>query len=177
MKLLLDLGALVVNGDLNPSSLEHPKLQYHKTNVSKWADLIALFKQAKTVNGRIDHAFANAGIGGRDPYLEEKLDANGELLEPNHKVIDVNLKAVINTSHLAFHYMRHQSPAGGSVVLTASASSFQRFLVTDYTTAKHGVLGTSSMMLIGTYKILTLSLQVSCEVLYRTSRRLVCPCA
>lgn len=50
------------------------------------------------------------------------------------------------TVKLAAHYIRRQSPTGspaksGSIVLTASASSFQTFSGGDYVVAKHGVLG------------------------------------
>lgn len=48
---------------------------------------------------------------------------------------------MINTSYLGLYHFRHQEPAGGSIVCTASAAAFQRFRICDYTTAKHGVLG------------------------------------
>lgn len=120
--------------------IEHDNLSFLKTNVTSWADLSALFKLATTKHGNIDHVFANAGISGRTTYLDEKLDENGELLEPTHQVFDINLKAVVNTTALAIHYIRRQD-VGGSIVLTASASSFQRFRVVDYAAAKHAVLG------------------------------------
>lgn len=130
----------MVAGDLNAMPITHDRLNFLKANVTIWADLCALFKLAKSKHGRIDHVFANAGISGRTTYLDEQLDQNGDLLEPNHLVYDVNLKGVVNTVALAIHYMRRQD-SGGSIVLTASASSFQRFRVVDYATAKHGVLG------------------------------------
>ena len=140
--LLLSLGALVVNGDLNPPSFEHKNMTFVKTDVTQWTDLKNLFQRAKELHTQINHVFANAGISGRADYLHDYLDEkSGELMEPPTLTFDVNLRAVVNTTYLAMHCMRHQEPKGGSVVLTASASSFQRFRVADYTTAKHGVLG------------------------------------
>lgn len=140
MKLLLEKGAHVVAGDLNPMPIDNQNLTFTRLDVTSWTDLSSLFKLAKSKYDRIDHVFANAGISGRTTYLDEKLDENGELLEPTHLVLDINLKAVINTCALAIHYLRRQEQ-GGSIVLTASASSFQRFRAADYTIAKHGVLG------------------------------------
>ncbi|KAK0265055.1 hypothetical protein LTR29_003443 [Friedmanniomyces endolithicus] len=140
-QLLLKLGVSVISGDINPPPVEHDRLSFIKTDVTQWSDLVALFDHAKERHGRIDHALANAGVSGRADYLEDKFDESGKLLEPNHQTLDVNLKAVINTAYLGLHHFRHQEPAGGSIVLTASASSIQRFRIADYTTAKHGVLG------------------------------------
>lgn len=47
---------------------------------------------------------------------------------------------MVNTSYLAIQHLR-DNPEGGSVTLIGSASSFQHFIVADYATAKHGVLG------------------------------------
>ena len=141
VKLLLDSGAHLVVGDQTESPLQHANLSFLKTNVALWTDLLALFKLANSQHGRIDHVFANAGITGRADYFESKVDEQGELLEPSHETLDINLRGMINTSYLGIHYMRNQTPAGGSIVCTASASSFQRFHAADYTTAKHGVLG------------------------------------
>ena len=126
---------------MNPSQTDNSQFSFIKTDTTSWPDLLALFKHAKEKHGRIDHVFSNAGISGRADYLSEKFDSNGELEEPNQLTFEINLKGMINTSYLGLYYMRHQEPAGGSIVCTASASSFQRFRVCDYTTAKHGVLG------------------------------------
>ncbi len=139
----LSLGAHVIGGDLNPSPpyvSSNNNFTFVPTDVTKWSDLTTLFKTAAVKHGRIDHVFANAGISGRTTLLDEKLDENGDLLEPSHIVLDINLRGVVNTVALGLHYMRKQE-SGGSIVLTASASSFQRFRAVDYTTAKHGVLG------------------------------------
>jgi hypothetical protein len=60
--------------------------------------------------------------------MEEKLDERGDLLEPDHRTLEVNLKSVMNTVALAIHYMRHQE-TGGSIVLSGSASS--KFLLSN----------------------------------------------
>jgi len=142
VKLLMEHGATVVSADMNPSPLEDgPKHTFQKTDVTSWPSLLALFKLTKEKHGRIDHVHANAGISGRADYLNETFDGDGNLQEPDRLCFDINLRGCINTAYLGIHHMRHQSPPGGSVVMTASASSFQRFRVADYTTAKHGVLG------------------------------------
>jgi NAD(P)-dependent dehydrogenase (short-subunit alcohol dehydrogenase family) len=134
------VGAYVVGGDLNPSPTRHTNFAFVKTNVTLWADLVNLFKEAVARYGHIDHVYANAGIAGRANYLKDQFDTNGDLLEPDHLVFDINLRAVVNTAYLAIHYLR-KNPAGGSIVLIGSASSFQRFRIADYAAAKHGVLG------------------------------------
>jgi NAD(P)-dependent dehydrogenase (short-subunit alcohol dehydrogenase family) len=142
VKFLLDHGALVVNGDLNPGDLTHQNLTFHRTDVTSWPDLISLFKKAKSIHpsGKINHVFANAGITSHANYLAEALDSNGDLLEPTSKTLDINLKACINTCTVAMHHLRSQ-PEGGSIVVTTSASAYQPLCVADYTASKHGVLG------------------------------------
>ncbi|KAL1614866.1 hypothetical protein SLS54_009420 [Diplodia seriata] len=149
VKLLLSLGAIVVAGDLNEMPLPaSEQLSFQKTDTTSWADLLALFKKAKQQHGRIDHVFANAGISTRTNYLEENLDANGDLLEPTHEVIDINLRGTINTATLALHYMKpERQQGGGSIVLTSSSTAFQRMRAADYAISKHAVLGTLRGML------------------------------
>lgn len=144
----MELGANVVVGDQQPTPISHNGLTFLEINVTSWPSLLALFNKAIELHGQVNHVFANAGIGGfRADYLASSLDeATGELLEPSSLTYDVNLKAVINTAYIGMHHMRQQqqqgtSTAGGSIVLTASASSFQRFRNVDYATAKHGVVG------------------------------------
>lgn len=141
VELLLSLGAHVVVGDQNDPPIQHDNLTFVKTDVTSWTSLKILFKTAVTKHSRIDHVFANAGISGRANYLESNYDASGDLQEPTSLVYDINLKGMINTAYLGLHYFQKQEPACGSIVCTASGSSFQQFAVWDYTTAKHGVLG------------------------------------
>ena len=77
-QLLLDIGAFVIAGDLTPSPIEHKNHTHVRTDVTDWANLKALFNTAKQLHGRVDHVFANAGIGGITDYMpgNEKLDAN-----------------------------------------------------------------------------------------------------
>ncbi|KAK2666992.1 Short-chain dehydrogenase/reductase SDR [Fusarium oxysporum f. sp. vasinfectum] len=142
VELLLSIGASVVNGDVQAPEKEMAgAYEFIKTDVTKWEELLALFNKAKETHGRIDHVFANAGIGPRADYLSTQLDQAGNLMEPSSQNLDINLKGVINTSTLAIHHMRQQAE-GGSIVITGSATGLQRFgPLTTVTTGKHGVLG------------------------------------
>ncbi|KAB8346270.1 hypothetical protein FH972_023314 [Carpinus fangiana] len=145
VQLLLEKGAKVVSGDLNPPQ-ETPASDsfiFQKTDVTVWAELLALFKTAKAHYGHIDHVFANAGIAGyaKEKYVDGELDDTGDPAPPDHSVLRVNLFGVMDTARLALHYFKTQEPPGGSLVLTGSGSSFSRFGPSEYTASKHGVLG------------------------------------
>ncbi|KAK2598807.1 hypothetical protein N8I77_012194 [Diaporthe amygdali] len=141
VQLLASLGASVVNADIAPPAESPDKgVTFIKTDVSKWADLTALFKKTKEVHGRIDHVFANAGLGPRADYFSTEVDENGDLKEPSYDLLDVSLKGVINTTTLAIYYFRQQ-PEGGSVVINGSVMGIQRCRAADYATAKAAVHG------------------------------------
>ncbi|RBA12928.1 hypothetical protein FPRO05_13982 [Fusarium proliferatum] len=141
VELLLSLGVSVVCGDVQaPQKNFERTYTFIKTDVSIWRDLVALFNNTKKIYGRIDHVFANAGVGPQAEYLCTDFDENGDAVEPSTQLLDISLKGVINTSALAIQHLRQQED-GGSIVITGSATGLQRFRAVDYATAKHGVLG------------------------------------
>lgn len=148
-ELCLKHGANVIIGDVNslPSDLEiSENLRFIKLDVSSWENQRDAFIQVEEWFGRIDHVFANAGIGPTINFLDDTLDENGHLAPPDLRTININLLGVIFTVRLAAHYVQKHSAhraSGelGSIVITASTASFQNFSAGDYTIAKHGVLG------------------------------------
>jgi len=90
-----------------------------------------MFKAAEQQYGKIDHVFANAGIGSSTSLLEEDVDDKGNLLPPKLNTINVNLVGVMYTVKFGIHYLR-KNPCGGSIVMAASAASFSRFPSADY---------------------------------------------
>ncbi|KAJ5211578.1 uncharacterized protein N7498_003224 [Penicillium cinerascens] len=147
-QLCLDLGANVVIGDISPPKAEFEKtekLKFLEVNVTDWESLRNMFVQANEWFGRIDHVFANAGVAPTTDFLDVTLNEAGQLEPPNLRTVSVNLLGPIYTVRLASAYMTSlakERPVGkGSIVLTASTSSFQNFSSGDYTITKHGVLG------------------------------------
>ncbi|KAH7084529.1 hypothetical protein FB567DRAFT_84660 [Paraphoma chrysanthemicola] len=134
-------GGKVFASDLNPlPEPEASSIPFLKVNVTSWTEQVELFKAAEREYGKVDHVFANAGIAPTVSLLEDDVDENGDLLPPKLNTLDVNLTGCLYTVKLGIHYLK-KNPKGGSIVMTASASSFSRFPATDYTTAKHAVLG------------------------------------
>lgn len=122
----------MVNGDIAPPPEANiPNVTFVKTSVASWPELLHLFKETKKQHGRVDHVFANAGVGPRADYFSMDLDENGDLKEPTSDLMDINLKGVMNTVTLAIYYMRQQ-PDGGSVVVNASTMAFQPCRSIDY---------------------------------------------
>ncbi|CEJ56612.1 hypothetical protein PMG11_02813 [Penicillium brasilianum] len=147
-QLCLDLGARVVIGDLNPPNPEFKdtdEAHYLEVNVTSWESLRNMFDQADKLFGGIDHVFANAGVGPTTDFLDINFNEAGELEPPSLRTINVNLLGPLYTINMAQAYMKQLASRRpmktGSIVLTASASSFQNFSAGDYTIAKHGVLG------------------------------------
>jgi NAD(P)-dependent dehydrogenase (short-subunit alcohol dehydrogenase family) len=105
-----------------------------------------MFTQADEVYGGIDHVFANAGVGPTTDFWGINLNEDGQLEPPPLRTININLIGPLYTINLAQAYMRQLASRRpvmktGSIVLAASAVSFQNFSAGDYTIAKHGVLG------------------------------------
>ena len=148
-QLCLNLGAKVVIGDLNPPNPEFKEtdqVKYMEVNVTSWESLRNMFDEADKAFGGIDHVFANAGVRPTTDFLSLNLNEAGQLEPPPLTTINVNLIGVLYTINLANAYMkqlasRRPATKTGSIVLTASASSFQNFAAGDYTITKHGVLG------------------------------------
>lgn len=64
-----------------------------------------------------------SGIEPRTTFLEDALNEDGKLREPDWRTVDVNLKGVLNTVTLGLHHLRKNGLAGGSIVITASVTS------------------------------------------------------
>ncbi|GAA5828486.1 hypothetical protein JCM11251_000815 [Rhodosporidiobolus azoricus] len=158
--------------DLSPSRLSDvasdlgqefgtERVEWHAADVTDYAGLGGGFRIAREKregwNGRVDIVCAIAGISqvfntpdGKDPFLSSARlsSSSGEQVKlPNYLVIDVNLKGVLNTVHLAISHFRDQSPDSftslrGRIVCAGSSASIYPFPNESlYGTAKHGVLG------------------------------------
>lgn len=115
-------GAYVFNLDVNPPSPKfktHPNVEYRQTDISKWDELKAAFSYA----GNVDIAVSNAGVSEETDYFADTFDEEGNLLEPEYRVLDVNLRAVFNFTKLALSHFRSRKYPG-SLVITSSATAY-----------------------------------------------------
>jgi len=113
-------------------------------DIRSWKYQRSSFKTAVEKFGQIDGVFVNAGIGEvKDVFFTDELeeDGSGELKEPDHKVLDIDIKATADTVKLAIHYMRRNN-GGGGIVATASLAGYLASKgMPLYSAAKHGVVG------------------------------------
>ncbi|KAH3947277.1 hypothetical protein HBI56_140580 [Parastagonospora nodorum] len=141
LRRIIKHGGKVFASDVNDlPEPEASSVPFQKVDVTSWKDQVELFKAAEKHYTKINHVFANAGIAPTINLMEDDVDENGDLLPPKLNTLNVNLTGCMYTVKLGIFYLK-KNPKGGSVVMTALASSFSRFPATDYTTSKHAVLG------------------------------------
>jgi NAD(P)-dependent dehydrogenase (short-subunit alcohol dehydrogenase family) len=139
LRRVIQHGGKVFASDITPlPEPEASSVPFLKADVTSWNEQLSVFKAAEEKYGKIDHAFANAGIGRSTSFLEEDVDENGNLLPPKLNTINVNLIGVMYTVKLAIYYLK-KNPNGGSIVMTGSASGFMRIPAEDYS-ASHQAL-------------------------------------
>ena len=106
------------------------------TDVSQPASVAALFKQIKTMFGRLDVLFNNAGISGMGMAFEDIA------FEQWKSVVDINLTGSFLCAQAAFKLMKVQTPQGGRIINNGSISATApRPNSMAYTATKHAVEG------------------------------------
>src|SRR6516162_5736414 len=146
--ILADAGATVVAADWNAERLEKATAELSargrvaaaQLDVTDATAVTALVDQIVAEHGRIDIAFANAGIArGRPPLIPEGWldDMN---MDDYNALIDVNLHGVVYTVQAAAAHMKRQK--SGSIVTTASTAGLRNDPYTpySYTIAKAAVI-------------------------------------
>lgn len=135
---LLDIKA--DDGERAAASL--PDATFHRADLVDYDGLAAAFRAAWVAGGRrLDFVHANAGIIERSNLYATKSDNDDPPPQPDYGAIEINLKGTINTVQLARHYMQ-RSPEKGSIVITASCSSFwPTYWAPVYTASKFGIIG------------------------------------
>jgi NAD(P)-dependent dehydrogenase (short-subunit alcohol dehydrogenase family) len=119
VRLLSQKNATVHVLDLREPEEELENVHFHRCDVTNWETLRLIFSEV----GRVDYAFANAGITETSDPLADHWDSEGHLVEPRYEVFDVNVCAVFNFVKLAWSTMRrHTTP--GSIVITTSAVAY-----------------------------------------------------
>ncbi|USP76261.1 uncharacterized protein yc1106_03535 [Curvularia clavata] len=79
---------------------------FHQADVGDYSSLASTFEAAYNDAGRLDFVFANAGIVERDNFYAKHDLSGPPPPPPNQLSIDLNYKAVVDTSYLALHYFR-----------------------------------------------------------------------
>ena len=130
--------------DLNAQSGEIaktlPHTTFHEADVTNYSTLALTFQAIFNSSGKcLDFVFANAGVVERVDFYAQQPEVHEPPPPPALSSIDVNLKGVVFTSHLALHYFR-RSPHkgdGANLVMTASCGSlYPSYYSPVYTASK-----------------------------------------
>jgi 5'-hydroxyaverantin dehydrogenase len=130
-------------------------VQFVKTDTTSWTAQVAGFKAAVSFSpsGTVDLVLASAGLTGENAssWLKKAMPSSSSGQDPSAPIspsIDVNLKAVYYTTHLAIYYFKKTLPEEKSVNLdkhlsfmSSAAGYIAMNNATDYNASKFGVRG------------------------------------
>ena len=106
------------------------------TDVSKREQILALFANVKSIFGRLDLLFNNAGIGAPAVPLEDLQ------YETWQNVVATNFTGMFLCTQEAIKIMKNQIPRGGRIINNGSVSAHApRPFSVAYTSTKHAVTG------------------------------------
>jgi len=114
-----------------------------KCNVTDWDAQVDMFELALKRYGSVDIVVPNAGISEYRSFETVKFE-NGKPLKPSLRTLEVNLTAVVYTTHLALHYLDVNKQPGDlkSLIFIGSMASWLGIPhAAMYTASKHAVLG------------------------------------
>ena len=139
-QLFASLGARVVVADLRSPLVEVPGSIFAKCDVTNWPSILSTLDEAVKAFGHIDIVIANAGVSETDgDIFVDEFDEHGVLKQPLYKVVDINLKGVMDTVKVAVSHFKRQG-SGGRIVMTASTAGYMSEPgVPVYSATKHGV--------------------------------------
>jgi NAD(P)-dependent dehydrogenase (short-subunit alcohol dehydrogenase family) len=144
---LAALGCHVMLADLQIELAEEVAASIHasggkatavKLDVTSFTDMADLLRETVKQTGRLDYIFNNAGIGidGTADYHE---------IEDWNRIIDINLRGVVNGVQAAYPIMIKQG--FGHIVNTASIAGLMPSPgLVSYATTKHAVVGLSNSL-------------------------------
>jgi NAD(P)-dependent dehydrogenase (short-subunit alcohol dehydrogenase family) len=113
-----------------------PRMLVVPTDVSKPDQVQALFAKTKTMFGRLDLLFNNAGIGAPAIPMEDLT------FEQWKAAVDVNLTGAFLCAQEAIKIMKAQDPRGGRIINNGSISAHvPRPHSAPYTATKHAITG------------------------------------
>ncbi|KAL7808743.1 NAD(P)-binding protein [Trichoderma aethiopicum] len=150
-------GANVIIGDVANAAGEelvaslrtaYPKavFEFQHCDVTDWASQVSLFDAAVAASphGAIDVVVPNAGVilPGEATKFENPELVNGRIPEPNTTTLNVNVKGVIFTSHLALYHLPQNERSDRCLLFVGSVASLTPLPgQSHYTASKHAVLG------------------------------------
>ncbi|CRG89989.1 3-hydroxyacyl-CoA dehydrogenase, putative [Talaromyces islandicus] len=149
-------GAKVIFGDVDDNLAQQVissltttnttgKVHFVHCDISSYPDQLSLFQTAYNYYQRIDIVIANAAVSlSRDPFAPASLTDEAILTAPTMAEVDINLKGVLYTARLGYHYLRKNSESEhrGDLVLVSSIAGFKECEgLVSYTASKHGVIG------------------------------------